>query len=313
LKILITGATGFIGSHLVRKLAKEGHKVCVLVRPASNLWRLEEIKGQVEILSSEISEFEFENFKTQLKDVEIIYHLAAAGVNQDINSTSQILNSNIIGTLKILQAAVTLKVTQFIYCGSCFEYGSGKLIKETCMPAPNSEYSASKTSGWFLTNAFHQRYGLPVFSVRPFTVFGPYESRYRFVPHVIMKSIKNEEIELTSGEQTRDFIYVEDVIRGFLAILNRPGLEGKTTNLSTGKETAIKYLAAIIANYFGSEHLLRFGALPYRQTEIWNLSGDPTNAKSILGWKAKTELADGIEKTITWFEKHHPKFGEYTK
>jgi nucleoside-diphosphate-sugar epimerase len=310
-KIFVTGAAGFIGSHLVRKLVNDGHTVYVLVRPGSNLWRLKDIQTRIQVLTGEIAEFDLENVKSFLKGTEMIFHLAAAGVNQAHAEARGIVNTNIMGTLQVLQLASCLQVRQFLYCGSCFEYGSGSMLTETGMPAPNSEYSASKTGGWLIVNAFHARYGLPVVSVRPFTVYGPFEAHYRLVPHVILQSMRNAEIGLTVGGQTRDFIFIDDVIEGLLAVMERTGLEGETFNLSTGKETSIKDMAALIAHYFGCEDLLKFGALSYRQNEIWNLSGDTTYAKDKLGWEAKTGLEKGVEKTIVWFEQNHLKFGEY--
>lgn len=300
-KILVTGAAGFIGSHLVRRLLKENCRVIVLVKPITDLWRIQDIIGKLEIINCDLG-IENQELKTKLSQIDIIYHLSASGVDQSENDCNSIIRTNVTGTLIMLELARDLKTERFIYCGSCFEYGKGSFLSEKSFPVPFSEYAVSKLAGWFLTNAFFRKYNLPVVSLRPFNVYGPYEASYRLVPHTIINAIKGKDIKLTHGEQKRDFVFIDDMIDGFIAAGITPGIIGETFNLSAGSLVSVKEIVNTIIELVNTEAKPIFGALDYRKSEIWLLSGDPEEARNKLNWKVKISLRDGLKKTINWFK-----------
>jgi len=310
-RILVTGATGFLGAHLVARLVEVGSHVVALIRPASNLWRIQHILDRVEIVPCDLSHPETANLESSLSDVQVVYHLAAAGVDQSYQDAASIMQTNVMGTLRLLQLARTRKVERFVYCGSCSEYGPGTRLSEDSLPAPTSEYGASKSAAWMLARTFFQRYGLPVVSLRPFNAYGPLEAANKLIPHLIIKAIENSKMELTGGEQTRDFVFVDDVVGAFLAAAVIPDAVGGTFNVCTGLATSIKEVASAIVELTGSAVQPLFGAVPYRDTEIWTLSGDPGRARHSLGWSARTSLRNGLDKTMRWFREHRSRYPMY--
>lgn len=311
-RVLVTGATGFIGSHLVKKLLSERCHVIVIIRPSSNLWRIQDILDQVEIVEGDLSHFETSQLGSRLSDLQIIYHLAAAGVDQSYQDVGSIIQTNVMGTLQLLQLAHVLKIRRFVYCGSCSEYGPGTLLSEDLLPMPICEYGASKSLAWMLAHTFSRKYCFPIVSLRPFTVYGPFEAGHRLIPYTIIKTLDGLDVDLTSGEQTRDFIFVEDVVEAFLLAAVVPNAVGCTFNACTGLATSIRQVVSKIAELTGNVVNPLFGVRPYRNNEIWTSSGDPTNAKKNLGWSARTSLRDGLRKTIQWFREQRSKYPEYS-
>jgi nucleoside-diphosphate-sugar epimerase len=234
-------------------------------------------------------------------DPDIVFHLASAGVNQANQDAEEILQTNVMGTLHLLQMARKWNVERFVYCGSCFEYPAGRQLSESIMPAPMAEYGASKTAGWILTDTIFRRYGLPVVTLRPFTTYGPWEGSHRLVPHTITNALRGGRIDVTGGKQTRDFVFVEDVVEAFLAAALTPQAVGATFNVCTGQETSVRELVTLIVELTGNQAEPVFGAIPYRDTEIWSLSGNPSKSNQVLGWSARTSLRAGLSKTIQWF------------
>lgn len=306
--VLVTGASGFIGSHLVRHLVKQGAHPIAVVRPTSDLWRLQDILAQIRLIRSDVLHL-CPKTLARLDEIDIIFHLAAAGVNPKRGNSKSVVEINVLGTLQLLELAKQVNVSRFVYCGSCFEYGSGRHLSEQNSPIAISEYAASKSSGWLIAQSFYHRYQLPVASLRPFTVYGPFESPHRLIPNTILSAINNQNIQLTGGKQTRDFIFIDDVIEGFLEAAINPKAVGGTFNLCTGVETSVRTLVSQILNLTETHSIPEFGSVPYRDTELWELSGDPDHSQTMLGWSASHDLNTGLQKTISWFQQHacqHP-------
>jgi len=311
-RILVSGASGFIGSHLVKAFIKIGHDVVALVQPNSNLWRLEECFDRISILKNRLEDLDIGTVKEPLKGVKIIYHLAAAGVNRLSQNEDIILQSNILGTLHILKLARALEVERFIYCGSCFECSPGFQISEDQIPMPVSEYGVSKSAAWMLVNMFYYRYGLPVVTFRPFTVYGPFEAGYRLIPSTIIKAINKLDIELTTGEQMRDFVFIKDAIDILIKSINFSSCIGETFNICTGVATSVKDTVHLILELCGSSVKPIFGARACQDTEGMSWSGNPQKTAQRLGWQAKTDLRQGLQETIEWFKREHVKYKEYS-
>ena len=305
--VLVSGATGFIGSHVVRKLLGAGCRVAVLVRPSSDFWRLQDIWDSIEVYYGDLTDLHQNELISKLSGIQIVFHLGAAGVDQSESDSEFILQTNVLGTYALLRLAHALKVERFIYCGSCFEYGNGNYLSEETLPQPVSEYGVSKFSASILVDMFHRQHALATVSLRPFTVYGSFEASYRLIPHAIMQALDGKDIALTGGEQTRDFVFIDDVVRAFLAAAALPGIAGEIFNISTGQAVAVKEVVALILELTASQSKALFGTLPYRKAEIWSLSGNPAKAMNKLNWKAQASLKEGLEKTIEWFEENRQK------
>ncbi len=312
-RILVTGAAGFIGSRLTRKLFEGGSKVSILIRPGSDLWRLEDIAGQIGIHYGDLGQLAFSQIQSKFSSLHMIYHLGACGFDGTKIDPEEILKTNTLGTLTLLKLARHLDVERFIYCGSCSEYGAGNSFCEDSSPNPISEYGVSKISAWMLTNIFHQNYGLPVVSLRPFMIYGPFEAPSRLIPQVITSVLKERDVELTTGEQTRDCVFIEDALDAFLRAGIMPGIIGETFNVSTGHATSIKDIVLTIFQLMNASVKPLFGVRPYREFELWSSSGEPSRTRNKLHWTAQTSLREGLQKTIHWFEENGRKYSAYVR
>ena len=258
--VLITGAAGFIGSHLTRRLVDAGCDVSVLIRESSDVWRITDVLDRIRVIRTDLINIDIELLKEECKGTKILFHLGAAGISQEADEEI-LAQTNADSTLSLLKLAKALDVERFIYTGSCFEYNDGTNIIEDTDPYPMNEYSASKTEGWRSANMFHKEHDLPVISLRPFTAYGPFEAKYRMISYVINQILDGNDLELTESEQARDFIYIDDCIDAFLLAATMPDITGETFNLCTGEETKVKDLVLLLIELLESEIEPKFGKL----------------------------------------------------
>jgi len=301
-RVLVTGASGFIGSHVARRLVRDGAHVLALVRPGSDLWRLADVAAEVELVHGDLAH-------DDLPDpgpLDRVLHLAAAGVG-DGAAPDVIIAANVLGTQHALDLGRSSGAGAFLYCGSCFEYGPGERHREDAELRPISVYGASKSAGWLLTQAFARQHDVAVSAVRPFTVYGPFEAAARLVPSVCIAVAAGGAVELTRGGQTRDFVFIDDavdaIVRAARAAPDEP------LNVCSGASVSVRRVAEEIAAAGNRPVELRFGARPERAVDYPTLSGDPTRARKVLGWSATTELQDGLRRSLEWFAERSPVTG----
>lgn len=305
-KILITGGTGFIGANLVRRLVKVGHKPTVLIRKESNLWRLKDIISKVDLLETDIL-----NYERLIKDINIvrphcIYHLAVYGANQgtqkDLNETLKI---NILGTANILRAGHSSGIEYCVNTGSSSEYG----IKESSMQEndvlqPANYYGVSKAATTLLANAFSIQNKLPAVTLRLFSPYGYYEDKNRFVPSVIMAGIKNKQIELSNPDFVRDFIFIDDVIDAYIYFLNGNKYYGEVFNIGSGKQTKLGDFVKIVEQVLRKKIKINWSGHRSNQLEPKRWQADITKSKIMLNWKPKHTI-DDLEKICKWHKENY--------
>lgn len=299
-RVMVTGAAGFVGAALVRRLLADGASVTALVRPQGRHARLEGLKGDLTFFPSDLSVLRTEDLlKADLRP-EIIFHLGAYGVGPGQNDPDLMTATNTRATGQMLEYARLAGVGRFVHCGSCFEYAPGRALKEDASLAPVSLYGQSKKAAGELVRDYWQRHKLPVVTLRLFTVYGPGEDSQRLVSSVINAVLKGSPLPLTGGVQTRDFIFVDDVIRAFDAAARAENILGEVFNVATGVETPVKDAVETIIRLMGSDLKPDFGALPYRPNEYWHLSGDISKSHKYLQWWPKVSLEEGLKRTIAW-------------
>ena len=308
--MLVTGAAGFLGSHLVARLIDAGAEICALDQPNARRWGLLEREALAAIVRADVRSLAEPVHDGTLGDIDVVFHLAAVGVVGDGVNVRDLVIGNIDGTLAALLMAQRLG-SRFLYCGSCFEYGTGAGWKEDALPAPTTEYGAAKVGGWALAHAFARRTGLEVVSLRPFTMYGPMEPPGRLVPSVVRHALAERPIDLTPGDQARDFVYVEDVADALVAAATTDEAVGRTFNVCTGTAVTVRDVVKRVLECTGSRSEARFGALAYRPTELPVLSGDPSRAEQVLNWRARVSLDDGLARTVAWFRSVGAGLPEY--
>jgi len=303
-KILITGAGGFIASHLTRKLVNLGANVSIITKYKSIIdnVRINKIWDEVSVIEADIRNLDSLKQIKQLKP-DIVYHFAAYNhVGNSFIHISECFDVNAKGTANIME--VCNDCSRFIYISTSEVYGHQEKVpfKEDFNPMPISPYSITKYSGeLYARMKYHQR-KYPVVVLRPFNNFGPYQSEAAIIPEITINCLLGREIKSTEGKQTREFNFVENMVDGFILAAKKDEAIGEIINLGSGQEISIKDLILKIHELTNSSSKLNIGSLKYRPTEIWRMFCDNTKAKKLLGWEPKISFEEGLKKTIEWYK-----------
>jgi len=316
MKALVTGASGFIGSHLCEALLKRGYTVRALVRYNSrNSWGW--LEGNPCLRSIEIVTGDVRNFDSLLsaiKGVDVVFHLAALiGIPYSYHSPDSYVDTNITGSLNMLQAAKQAGVKRFIQTSTSEVYGTARIIPipETHPLNPQSPYAATKVSSDVLALSFYSSFGLPVSIVRPFNTYGPRQSARAVIPTIIIQALSGKkQIRLGSLHPTRDLTYVSDTVEGFIRISESTKTLGEVINIGTGEDISIGELAGLIIRLTGAQAKICSDHIRTRprKSEVERLQADIAKAKKLLAWKASVSLEKGLRKTISWFKQNHQMY-----
>lgn len=305
--VLVTGGMGFIGSHLVERLVQDGARVKVLGRYNSHgsLGWLDHspARGHFEPILGDVRDADL--VRSCCQGVEVVFHLAALiGIPYSYLAPSSYVETNIQGTLNILQAARACDVGRLVHTSTSEVYGTALRvpIDEDHPLQGQSPYSASKIAADKLAESFHLSFNLPVVTARPFNTFGPRQSTRAVIPTIISQALAGDSVRLGSLSPTRDFNFVENTVEGFLALATAPEVVGKTYNLGTGKEISVGDLAALIFRLVGRELPVETEAARRRpeKSEVERLLADSTRARQDLGWSPRIGLEEGLQRTIEW-------------
>ncbi len=306
-RVLVTGASGFIGSHLVHRLLNEGAQVGITVRYANLIKnvRLTDCWECLHIIEADLRNrgalAAIASFQPQ-----VVFHLAAYNhVGQSFTQVEECFDVNAKGTANLLD--VCSAVPRFVYISSSEVYGQQDAVPfvESTQPRPMSPYAITKYAGELYCRMKQlMAHNCGVVLLRPFNAFGPGQSTKAIIPELILKALRGEAILTTSGEQTREFNYVTNIVDGILlAALTEEPLDGPV-NVCGGEEVRIRDLVQKIVEMTGSSSRVEMGALSYRPNEIWRMYGDSTRARDLLGWKPGIDLESGLAKTVEWFSRH---------
>lgn len=315
MKILITGADGFIGSHLTETLIRQGYKVRAFVMYNSlNSWGWldhcdSDVKGQFEIFTGDIRDPH--GVKEAMKGCDIVMHLAALiAIPYSYHSPDTYVDTNVKGTLNLLQAARELGVMKFIHTSTSEVYGTALFvpITEKHPLQGQSPYSATKIAADQLVYSFYTSFNLPIVIVRPFNTYGPRQSARAVITTIITQVAKGcDQIKLGAISPTRDFNYIKDTVAGFIAALNSNSGLGDVFNIGSNFEISIGETAKLIAEIMNAEIEIVTDEIRLRpeNSEVERLWADNTKAKEIFGWKPNYSGHNGFKKglteTVDWF------------
>ena len=315
-QILVTGADGFIGSHLTEALVREGYKVRAFVYYNSfNSWGwldqcAPDVKGKFEVFSGDIRDPH--GVKQAMKDCSAVLHLAALiAIPYSYHSPDTYVETNIKGTLNVLQAARELGVKRIIHTSTSEVYGTAQYvpIDEKHPLQGQSPYSASKIGADQLAYSFYSSFKLPVVTIRPFNTYGPRQSARAVIPTIITQVAKGrKEIELGSTTPTRDFSYISDTVNGFVKALQSDSGVGEVINLGSNFEVSIGQIANLIAKSFNTEIeiITKQERLRPDNSEVERLWADNSKAEQLFSWSPSYVQLQGLEKgikeTIDWFQ-----------
>jgi NAD dependent epimerase/dehydratase len=312
MKVLITGAAGFIGSHLTELLVKEGYDVKAFVRYNSkNSWGWLEsstVNNDVEIISGDIRDYD--SVSNALKDCKAVFHLAALiGIPYSYVSPKAYIETNITGTYNVLQASKDFELEQVLITSTSETYGTAQYvpIDENHPMVGQSPYSATKIAADHLSISFHRSFNLPVKIVRPFNTYGPRQSARAIIPTIISQIFSDKQ-NLTIGNlaPTRDLTYVKDTCNGFLEIFNSEKLFGEITNIGMGQEISINDLVTKILKLTESEKSIETDKNRIRpdNSEVERLMCNNAKLINNSGWKPAYNLDKGLIETIEWLKQN---------
>ena len=309
-KVLVTGADGFIGSHLTEALLAEGYKVRALSQYNSfNDWGwLEGINNpDLEIVTGDVRDPNFCRHITE--GCSTVYHLAALiAIPYSYVAPDSYVDTNIKGTLNMCQAARDCGVKRLVVTSTSEVYGTARYvpIDEKHPRQPQSPYSATKIGADAIAMSFYNAFGLPVVIARPFNTYGPRQSARAIIPTIITQ-IANGAREIKVGDltPTRDFNFVKDTAAGFIALGRADGIEGKEINIATGTEVSMRQTLETIADIMGEkvDYVVDPARLRPSGSEVFRLCGDNTLITSLTDWRPRYDLEAGLRETVEWFTK----------
>jgi nucleoside-diphosphate-sugar epimerase len=304
MRVFLTGATGFVGANVARRLIERGDEVHALVRPASRRWRLDEIAGSITVHEGDLLTSPLDEMLSEIRP-DAVFHLAAYGAYHYEADARRILETTIIGAERLFAASKAAEVRVVVSAGSSSEYGmKDHPMREDERIDPNTIYAIGKAAQTHLGQYASRSLSLPVITLRLFSVYGPYEEPGRLVPTVIKKAIAGVDIELAHPDIARDYIHVDDVAGAFLSAADHPELGGNIINVGTGIQSSLKDIHETVVSVTGSQSKPVWGAYEQRafDTNVW--VADPAKMKSLLNITAPLPLREGIAKTVEWFKLH---------
>ncbi len=312
-RILVTGAGGFIGSHLVEELIKEGAKIKAFVHYNSfNRWGWldcfsKDFLGEIEVVTGDIRDYG--SVENAIKNVNIVFHLAALiGIPFSYYSPESYVNVNIKGTLNILEAARKYNIEKILVTSTSEVYGTALYvpIDEKHPRQGQSPYSATKIGADYIAESFYRSFGLPIVIVRPFNTYGPRQSARAVIPTIITQLLGGyTKIELGSLHPTRDFVFVKDTARGFVEIAKSEKTIGEEINIATQKEISIGELAEKLITKINpfAKIITTKERLRPEKSEVERLLGKNEKILKLTKWRPRYTLDEGLDITIEWFKK----------
>jgi NAD dependent epimerase/dehydratase len=315
--VLVTGAGGFIGGHLVERLVRDGARVRALCRYNSRNergtldWLEPEVTAEVEVVLGELRDVE--SVAAAVDGTEVVLHLGAQiAIPYSYVNPRDFIEVNVLGTLNVAQAALRSDVQRVVHTSSSEVYGTARTvpITEEHPLEPQSPYAASKVAADKLMESFHRTYGLPVCVLRPFNTYGPRQSARAVIPTIVSQALAGSTIRLGALAPRRDLTYVEDTVAGFVAAACAERSVGRTVQLGANADISVGELVGTIGELLGRELRVEVDDERIRPdgSEVARLVSGPFLARELLGWEPRWDLRAGLTRTIEWIDRNAGRY-----
>ena len=305
-KILVTGATGFVGSNLVRHFLKQGANISILKRRQSNLWRIKDIINQLSAYDADLLDHAMVNKVVKCIRPDVILHAATYGGYVTQDNTARILKTNFDGTVNLIDACLKSGFRLFVNTGSSSEYGiKGSPMKESDLLEPVTAYGASKAAAAIYCQHVAKKYSLPIATLRLFSPYGYFDDGSRAISYMILACLNNKPVYITSPDSVRDFIFIDDVVDSYEKVLvKNENLGGGIFNIGSGKQCSIQKLAVKIAGMIDSDIVIKYQKKSSARIEPKSWVADISKTRAFLKWKPNFNIDQGLKKTIDWFREN---------
>lgn len=301
-RVIITGATGFIGANLTRRLLTDGHEIHVLVRERYQPWRIEAVKADVHVHTVEMTDEESLARVVARIRPDWVFHLSAHGAYSWQSDLQGMVRTNIIGTINLVEACLKTGFEHFVNAGSSSEYGhKDHAPSEIERLEPNSYYAVTKASATMFCRYTAQLRGVSLITLRFYSVYGPYEEPGRLIPTLVVNGRIGRLPPLVNPDVARDFVYVGDAVEACLLAASRPDAPGAVYNVGTGTQTSIREVTAVARRVLGITVEPQWGSMADRawDTSVW--VADNRAIRSALGWEPRYSFEEGFRQTVQWF------------
>ena len=302
---LVTGAAGFVGANLCRRLVDMSDQVHVLVKPSTALWRIESILDRLHLHQVDICDVRQVEQAVEAIEPTVIYHLASHGAYHYQDQAEKILLVNVFGLWNLLNSCNRVGYELFVNTGSSSEYGRKKFaMREADILSPNSFYAVAKAGQSLLCQHVAQTSDVPLVTVRPFSVYGPYEEPTRLIPHLMMAALEDRPLDMVSPRTARDFVHVDDVVDIYLETEKLKGLGGEIVNVGTGVQTALSRLVEETEEICGRQLDVRWGQMLPRiwDSDVW--VADVSTLYRLTDLSPRTLLPEGLRRCLSWYREH---------
>ncbi|KAF5085628.1 GDP-6-deoxy-D-mannose reductase [anaerobic digester metagenome] len=312
-RVLVTGAGGFVGSHLTEHLAGLGADVRAFVRYNSRndpgLLRLlpKEQRERMRIVMGDLKDADA--VRSAVRDVDVVFHLGSLiAIPYSYIHPRETVETNVLGALNVFEATRDAGVGKVVHTSTSEVYGTARYvpIDESHPLQGQSPYSASKIGADKVAESFYRSFDVPIATIRPFNTYGPRQSARAVIPTIIMQALTQEKVVLGATHTTRDYTFVDDLVRAFVLVAESPRTAGETVNVGSNYEISIGAVAETVASLIGKEIevVTDSGRLRPEKSEVERLWCDNTRARDLLGWSPAVPLEEGLSQTITWFREH---------
>jgi nucleoside-diphosphate-sugar epimerase len=300
-RCLVTGATGHLGSYLVRRLLDDGHEVGALMRPESDPWRIADVLPRVRVVRGDLAAAEEAAAGVAAFAPETVFHLAWHGVTSGFRDDPRQIGINLWGSLRLLEAARHAGCRTWVGVGSQAEYGAVEgLLHEDRATRPQTLYGAAKLATGVLGERLCAGAGMRQLWLRLLAIYGPHDDERHLIPSVLLRLLAGETPSLTPGEQRWDYLYVEDAADALVRAALHSDAEG-TYNLASGEAFTVRHVVETLRDLVDPALPLGLGDVPYGKGQIMHLQGDISRLRAATGWRPVTPLRDGLERTVEWY------------
>lgn len=300
---LVTGATGFVGANLVRRLIRDGHEAHLIVRPAHQSWRLDGIRDDVQLHEAVLADRESVRGIVNSAKPDFVFHLAAYGAYPQQTGIERMTETNLLGAAALIDACVEVGIEAFVQTGSSSEYGyKDREASEDDRLDPNSHYAITKAAATHYCQFTARARDFHAVTLRLYSIYGPYEEPSRLIPTLILRGLEGKLPLLVAPDTARDFVYVDDAVQAMLDVASSSSLpRGSVYNVCSGRQSSLRDVVSIMRGILNIDEEPVWSTMERRSwdTNVW--VGSPARIERETGWRAATSIEDGFRRTVRWF------------